>query len=301
MVRACLLTLLIILLPGIFLSAYGQDKIITSTGDTIHCKIHRETAGTIFFTQSDGVVQSRSQISKNDVQSWQVNKTTYRGFSGISTEDPGEKWRISIAGGVGYRIASTKESKNNMLSMGFSSSEVDSYFRQIKTGVKASGQIHYMFWQNYGLGIDYQFHTSSGNLYGTVDSGDTYTMLYGKFSDDIYTNFVGLSLYMQQWISPKFKFIGVISSGLTLFREESVAIYSPMLLTGKAYGGNTELGLEYFIGKKMAVSLSAGLFQSTISRITVNNGTSTQEIDLPKEQREGLSRVDMNAGLIIFL
>jgi hypothetical protein len=74
-----------------------------------------------------------------------------------------------------------------------------------------------------------------------------------------------------------------------------------MLITGKAYGGNTELGLEYSLAKNFSVAISAGLFQSTISKIKVNNGIKTQEIKLEKEQMEGLSRIDLGVGLKFYL
>ncbi|MBW6536868.1 MAG: hypothetical protein K0B11_17810 [Mariniphaga sp.] len=86
-----------------------------------------------------------------------------------------------------------------------------------------------------------------------------------------------------------------------MFREESIIIYTPMLITGKAYGGNTEFGVEYFIGKRISAALGAGFFQSTISKIKVNNGVTTQEIKLEKEQMEGLSRVDLGIGLRFYL
>lgn len=301
MFKTGLLTVFLHLGLGFFLSASAQDRIITISNDTIECKINRVTAQSIHFTQFSGMVKTKSSISRKDVKAWQVSEVENPERNLDTNVLQSERWRFSLSGGGGYRVASTKEPRKNMENQGIPSSEIDSYFRQVKTGVKAAGQVHYLIWENFGLGIDYQFHQSSGSLHGTMDTGDTYTLIYGKFTDDIYTNYVGLSLYMQQWINPKFKFYGQVSSGLTLFREESVIIYTPLLITGKAYGGNSELGMEYFIGKKISVALSAGFFQSTISKINVNNGVTTQDIKLEKEQMEGLSRIDLGAGLRFYL
>jgi hypothetical protein len=282
---------------GIFFSVSAQDRIITVSNDTIDCKINRVSPNAIHFTQFSGEVKTKSSIRRSDVKTWQISEP-----EGTQDESAGgayqtEKWRIALNGGGGYRIASTKETRKNLENQGIPSSEIDAYLKQIKTGIKAAGQVHYMVWENYGLGIDYQFHYSSGSLHGTMDPGDAYTLIYGKFTDEMYTNYVGLSLYFQQWIKPKFKIYGQVSSGLTLFREESVIIYNPLLITGKAYGGNTEIGLEYYLGKNISVGMSAGFFQSTISKIEVNNGIKTEEIKLEKEQMEGLSRLDLGAGL----
>lgn len=297
MFKTGLLTVFLLLGLGFFLSASAQDRIITISTDTIDCKINRVSAQSIHFTQFIGGVKTTSSISRKDVKSWQISEAENTESNAAAHVFQGERWRISVTGGGGYRIASTKESRKNLENQGIPSSEINSYFKQVKTGAKAAAQIHYMIWENYGLGIDYQFHHSSGSLHGTVDPGDTFTFIYGKFTDDIYTNYVGLSLYMQHWINPKFKFYSQVSSGLTLFREESVIIYTPLLITGKAYGGNSELGLEYFIGQKISLALSAGFFQSTISKIKVNNGLKTQDVKLEKEQMEGLSRIDLGAGL----
>ncbi len=301
MFRTGLLTVFLLLGLGFFLSASAQDRIITVSNDTIDCKINRVTAQSIQFMQVSGGVKTKSSISRKDVQSWQVSESVEPENSFNTNVFQTERWRFSITGGGGYRIASTKETRKNLENRGIPSSEIDSYFKQVKTGAKAAGQVHYLIWENYGLGIDYQFHHSSGSLHGTVDPGDTFTFIYGKFTDNIYTNYVGLSLYMQHWINPKFKFYGQVSSGLTLFREESVIIYTPILITGKAYGGNSEFGVEYFVGKKISVAISAGLFQSSVSKIKVNNGINIQDVKLEKEQMEGLSRVDIGAGLRFYL
>jgi hypothetical protein len=51
----------------------------------------------------------------------------------------------------------------------------------------------------------------------------------------------------------------------------------------------------------VAVAVNACLFQSTMSKIKVNNGFRTEEYKLEKEQREGLSRIDLGLGLKFYL
>lgn len=301
MFKTGLLTLLVLMGLGCFMPAFAQDRIFTVSNDTIDCKINRVSAQSIHFTQFRGEVKTKSIISRKDVELWQVNNSKNPEKQATADVFQNQKWRFSMSGGGGYRLASTDELRNNLEKNGIPSKDINSYINQIRTGVKTAGQVHYMVWDDYGLGVDYQLHHSSGSLYGTFDPGDTYTFIYGKLSDNIYINYMGLSFFLQQWINPKFKFFGQVSSGLTMFREESVIIYMPTLITGKAYGGNSELGVEYFIGKKISLSLSAGYFQSSISKIQLNNGQTTLDIKLEKEQMEGLSRVDFGAGLIFYL
>ena len=209
-----------------------------------------------------------------------------------------KKWRISLNGGVGYRLASTKEAKQNFINSGFSSSEVDGYFDDIKWGPKASAQIHYLLTSELGVGIDYQLHHSSGSMTGPFDPQDGATVYYGKMEDNIYTNYIGLSFYAHQWlVSGKLDFYSQGSVGLTMFREENVTFYTPTLITGKAPGVNAEIGLEYFVTPHIALGISLNCFFSTITKIKVDDGNSTSEIKLEEELREGLSRLDANAGI----
>lgn len=211
------------------------------------------------------------------------------------------KWRIGINGGFGYRLADTKSSKQVLIDQGFKSEDVDNYFSQIKTGYKVSGQVHYMFWKKYGLGLDYQFHNSSGSLAGYIDPGDGVTYVYTEITDHVFTNFLGVSFYSESWIkSSPFKVYSQISLGLTMYREETLYSYTPILLTGNAFGGNVELGLEYFFKKNFAIGLSTNVFQSTISKVKLDDGNSSTEIELSDEQKEGLGRIDINLGLRLY-
>lgn len=290
--------LMFILISAINVSVcFAQDRIVTITNDTINCKINRVSEKSIYYSTSNKQRKNKSKIERQEVKLWEINESKVQKSIQLLNEYQTGRWRFSVEGGVGYRIASTKNSKQNFLNQGFTEKEVDAYFRQIKTGIKASGQIHYMFWQNFGLGMDYQYHHSSGEMKGVIDPGDGYTLLYGQMNDNVYTNYSGLSAYYQQWIDSRFKVFYQISMGLTLFREETIAIYTPNLITGKAFGGNTEIGFEYFLRKNIAIAVNADYFQSTISKIKMNNGTTTNSYDLEKEQMEGLSRIDLGFGL----
>ena len=211
------------------------------------------------------------------------------------------KWRISLDGGIGYRISSTKETKQMLLDQGYERPAVDSYFRGLKWGPKLAGQIHYLFHPDYGVGIDYQFHNSSGSIVGTINTGDMVTSFYGEVKDDVFTNYLGLSFYANDWIVyEKFKMYAQGSVGITLFRQENLTIYTPVLITGKALGTNAELGLEYFFTRKIAFGIHFNYFASTISKIDVDSGDSIKQVELDKKLKEGLGRLDLGAGFKLY-
>jgi hypothetical protein len=287
-------------------SVFAQDKIITVTGDTIDCNILRISNKKITYKQNAGGISATLQKERRFVKAWIKNEDVPLS-GGLDSEKyeiekpPFPRWRISANGGMGYRVASTRDTRQNLIAQGFPKKEVDSYLKAIKLGETASGQVHYMFSPAFGAGVNYQFFRSSGSMTGFADPQDGVTLLYGVVEDKEFTNYAGLSFYYHEWVkSNKAKFYGQLSLGLTMYREEAYYFYNPLLITGKAFGGNSELGFEYFVFRNTALGINFNYFQSTITKINVNNGHSTQEMELEKEEREGLSRVEINAGIKIY-
>jgi hypothetical protein len=292
---------IVMLLVALCFSVTAQDRIVTLSGDTISGRITRVTNNYLQYeTVMDGV-KTNDRINRNHVQAWTKSEA---GSSTQLSALPGydqDRFRIAMQGGYGYRTGSIKEARQRMISSGFSVDAANSYYRTIKFGMQGSGQVHYMFWKQNGLGIDYNFFYSKASASGNMDPGDGYTRIYGTMSEIIYTQFAGLSWYTHQWISPaRLKYYSLLSVGLAMYRNETRVIYSPVLFTGKALGTNLETGLEYFFSRHIAAGLGLSYFQSTLGKVTVNNGNNIQEIELEKEQREGLARLNLSAGLKIY-
>jgi hypothetical protein len=292
---------MVILLMALCISVTAQDRIVTISGDTITGRITRVTTNSIQYEIVMDGVKTSGRINRNHVQSWTKNET------GSLTELPAMpgyeqgRFRIAMQGGYGYRTGNTKDARQAMINTGFSADAANSYYRAIKFGIQGGGQVHYMFWQQNGLGIDYNFFYSKASASGNMDPGDGYTRIYGTMSEDIYTQFAGLSWYTHQWISPaRLKYYSILSVGLAMYRNETRIIYSPVLLTGNSLGTNLETGLEYFFSEKIALGIGLSYFQSTLGKVTVNNGSSIQEVELEDKQREGLGRINLSAGLKIY-
>ena len=50
----------------------------------------------------------------------------------------------------------------------------------------------------------------------------------------------------------------------------------------------------------MAIGFGINTFQSTVSKIKMNDGNTVVEAELNKEQQEGLGRLDINLGLSFY-
>lgn len=292
---------MVILLMALCISVTAQDRIVTISGDTITGSITRVTKNSIQYETIIEGVKTSGGINRNQVESWNKDETSQMTqLSALPGYNQG-RFRIAMQGGYGYRTGSIKEARQRMISSGFPVDAANSYYRAIKFGMQGGGQVHYMFWKQNGLGIDYNFFYSKASASGNMDPGDGYTRIYGTMSEDIYTQFAGLSWYTHQWISPaRLKYYSLLSVGLAMYRNETRVIYSPVLFTGKALGTNLETGLEYFFSERIALGIGLSYFQSTLGKVTVNNGNSIQEVELEDKQREGLARLNLSAGLKIY-
>lgn len=214
------------------------------------------------------------------------------------------KWRINLSGGYGLRIGSSDDPKTTFIEQGFKQSDVDDFFTDIKRGYKVAGEIHYMFWKNMGLGIDYNFLHTAGSLSGYIGNREDFQsrIVYSKIEDDVFTNYLGISFLSEDRIGQsRFKVYSQVSLGISMYREETLFNYTPMVHTGNALGVNTELGIEYPVINKMSVALSVSYFGSSISKVKVDNGYTTNTIKLPDNKRESLSRLDISLGLSYYL
>lgn len=210
------------------------------------------------------------------------------------------KWRISAGMGYGQRIANFDKGRDNMLWNGFDQSSVDDYIKSIKRGYKIAGQLHYMFWDNMGLGLDYNFFHSSGQLAGYVSSPsqNTDTYIYMRMEDNVFTNYLGASL-LSEWRfgNDQFKLNSQFSMGYTMFRNEVLFNHEPTLLIGNSLGLNLEVGIEYFIVPYLSIGSSACFFNSSLSQMKVDNGYEIMTVDMEKDERESLNRLDMSINL----
>jgi hypothetical protein len=215
----------------------------------------------------------------------------------------GEEWKSSrmvifMNGGLGYLTGNTKTAKANMRNMGVSESDITQYFRDFKTGAMGSASIYYLWTRELGIGVDYHVFTTHGQVLGYLDQGDGWTKYYGIFSDEVYTNFVGLSFLTRENNHRKWGYYTKISFGMALYRDEGSLINTPILITGQSFAVSGELGLTYSLSRHVALNLGVSYMVASLGKIKSNNGTNVIEIKLDKDTRENLSRYNLTSGLV---
>jgi len=239
-----------------------------------------------------------------------VISCSYNNVYSQQTQEPSKtnvpentKWRITARGGYGNRVANFDDAKETIVQNGFDKKSTDKYVKSLKQGYDIGGRVHYMFWEKTGLGLDYSFFNSSGEISGYVQSYDAFGLnnIFLKISDDIFTSYVGASVMSESRIG-KSNFYATFqtSIGYLSYRDEVLTNYYPTLISGSSIGIRFEGGIEYFVLPNMSVGTSVGYFNSTLTKIKIDDGTNSQEIKLEDEQKESLARLNLFLNLSLY-
>ncbi len=216
-----------------------------------------------------------------------------------TTGKPTNRIRISLSSGIGYMTASVKEEKKQLVDMGFVSDEVDKYYKNVRLSYPVIADIHYLLSDFLGIGFNYSFFSSKGELEGIIDIGDMVHYINARISERMYISFAGVSfLYMQKLgIDEKWNFVCSMAPGMMIFRDETEFLNMPLLITGKAFGLNTSVGMEYFLSEGVSLGIDISYLMSSLHKIKVSNGDDTITQKLEKEDYQNISRLNFTAGI----
>lgn len=204
---------------------------------------------------------------------------------------------VSVDGGLGYLLGSTKTAKQQMKSYGISESEANRYYRKMKLGEQAGASVYYFVTPDYAFGLDYNLFTTGGEVLGYLDPGDGWSKYYGAFKEKIYTNFFGISAFQNQRLNEKWNMYAKFSLGMATYRNESELIVVPMLVTGKAPAIKGEFGFSYNLSEKIRINAGLSYLFSSLRKIKVDDGTNLTEVELDADTKENLSRLNLSTGL----
>lgn len=327
-----------------FTYAKGQDKIITLQNDTIFCKIVSVSLEYIKFEQKEnGLInipmkqvqeyslglrsESSSLLPSNGEQVIKPAPTlpdkqqTVKPFSSPekvkekSSGEPFSRWRIGFQGGGSYLVNSLSPFRQALKDMGVSpESQADDFYKQLRQGLSAGADAHYLINQYMGIGAKYSFFTSSHQADYTAKDNTAAipTYLSVNEKENFYLQYMGLSFLVQQWLDEnhKFRLNEELSVGYFMFRDELIfdsyqyvfvnpdtkAKQNGILREGNTYGGTFQISLEYYPVSEFSVALSAGVaLMLPYSSLKVSDSQSSVNQDFSIDL--DLSRIDYSLGI----
>ena len=304
-----------LLIPIFFLvmfsAGYSQDKIITVNNDTIDCRINKISRSTIFFDIITNGIKTTGQLPLSSVLNYSVSakaaKEATPGATPVKIKSANsysfDRLRFGIGGGPGYLLAGSEDAEKAMVIMGLESGKAKSYYKGLKLGLQANADLTYLITPIFGAGIKYKFFNTSNSVEGFFDLQDGVHLIYTTYEEQIYTNFAGAMFFSQQFIgrNEQFKLSSSLSAGLATYRNEAGYLNGYYLLKGKNLGTDFSVGLEYFITDQISVGADLSAFYSSIRKIKITDGSTTNTMDLEKENYENLSRIDFSIGIRLYL
>jgi hypothetical protein len=288
---------------SLLLKGYSQDKIITLKKDTLDCKIIKISHNAIFFDLISKGVKSSGKMPLDGVLNYTISGRASTEDQKKANTGSFERLRLGMNGGTGYLLGSTKNAVDDMVSLGLSRHQAQSYYNNIRLGLSANADLTFLINPNLGAGIKYKFYNTSSITEGFFDPQDGLNLFYSTYKEQIYVNFAGASFFYQQFIGSQksFKLNSAYTLGLATYRNEAEYLNGYYLLTGKNVGIDTSFGLEYFIFRHFSVGTDLSFFYSIIRKMKISDGSSSTTVNLDKNNYENLSRLDLSIGMKLYI
>lgn len=207
------------------------------------------------------------------------------------------KLKFDIGGGRNLLLGSTGDAENYLTGIGVSRSAAVTYYDTFVEGTMFSADLHYLFFGKYGCGIAYQLNNNRSAIPGLVEVTDNNYNYYGRISENVIINYLGLSFLMTEPLSANERFLYKLkgSVGPVFYRNEYHFVVSKMLITSASLGMSMSGALEYRLTGKLALGAGLNLFGSTLTNVNMQLAADEQATNT--EVREALHRV----GWMVYL
>lgn len=297
----------IFLLAGFSVStSYGQDLIVTNVGDSIACKIVRETPTIVQFTYAkynqnlvrefgkdrvSSIVMGFYDQIKNAAPAVQESTNTPIVNTSVvktlvaepetkntanldSTQWP--RWQFGVNGGYGYRLfRARKEATPYELK----------YIDKIKTGFSFGTDLFYFPWKSVGFGVKY-------NMYRSKAERDIRT------ADDITLQFLGASVaHRKIFTNQKTAIISAFWAGYQPYKNVARHLGQSYTMKANTMGWGISVGIDHKITPKLALSLTGNCFMGNIYKFKRDSKGQVENVKLPYDAFEDLARADITLGL----
>ncbi len=284
--------------------SYAQDLIVTNVGDSIVCRIVRETPTVVQFTYakynqnlirefgkdrvSSIVMGFYDKVEKEQVVTvaeepmHRVAAVQERASEPVSVSMPRvdstewPSWQFGLNGGYGYRLfRADKQATPNELK----------YIDELKTGYTFGADAFYFPWKSVGFGVKY-------NAYRSKAERDIRT------SDDISIHFIGAAVaHRKIFTNLKTSVVSAFWAGYQPYKNTARHIGQDQVIKAQTMGWGISVGVDHKISSKLALSLTGHCFMGNIYKFDRDVHGATEQVKLPYAQFGDLSRADITLGL----
>lgn len=288
-------------LHGLFLATttWAQDRLITTNGDTILCKIQGVDGPHIMYS-TDGDTTNRKWIPFEQVIGYEKD---YRGediivlepikpleFAQSPIKRPARTRGFMLGFGMGYmyRLAEVPDSDP----------VVQEYIKKLKSGLAVRVEANYFFGRYFGMGAKYILSHSQARLTNAVFQLPNGSIRVGDLSENINMHtLIGHFTSRVSSTNDRFHFLPGLSAGYTSYHERAMVLDSPMIVTGGTFCIGVHLSMDFEVTRDLYVSTGVDYTSGVLNSIEIDDGTTAKVVTLQGDNREELTRFEFWAGL----
>lgn len=209
-------------------------------------------------------------------------------------------FRFSASGGAGILFAEGNSEIEGVIT----TAKTDQLYQSLRRAKQLNGDIHYLITDQYGIGIKYIFHHTSGEAEEVVvDPGDDLHFIVTGLRESDYLNFAGLSFGRYSAVGKR-KRIGLTSSlsaGYAFLRSELSLIGQQLLITGGNFAMNAEIGADYRFHPNLGLGITLGTFNANFRKVKITDGIRTRDQKLNKDEQYNASNIHLTIGLRYYI
>jgi hypothetical protein len=254
-------------------AAYAQDLIVTTTGDSIPCKITRERDGYVYFTYKKLGVPAKTLMAAGNIADKRID--FYDTPVEIASKPTFSRWQYRLQGGYSRRIARTSDQVP---------SAARNYINKMKSGYTLGGDIHYFISEPFGLGVKY----SHGHYQYKMDD----------FKDKVNLNYFALSGLNRFILNSGSEVYMGGNIGYQAYKDQVSANGALVSITGGTAGVGLEVGYGMKVSDGSKLYLNLSLLSGTITKINVEDGGRKETVKLEKGEYESLARLELTVGVV---
>lgn len=261
------------------LHSFGQDRIITTDGDTLNCKITKENKEYVYFTFRHNDEVRNTLLPLNKIVSAEKSYYAYPDVS--PAEYPGRvrdysSFRLAVNGGWGYRIGKAPKGTKD-------------YVDKLRSGLSLGLDAHFFLDRLNGLGIEYfYFHKNS---------------TYYALKENTNIHFIGPSYCLRSSSkSGKNAFLLSAALGYSGYTNDAKGIPADGgtidgKLSGGTFGTTFALGYDIGISPKMALGIKVALHGANLTKISLKSNGVKVTTKLEEGEEENISTLNVTVGL----
>ncbi len=202
--------------------------------------------------------------------------------------------RINAQGGLSYMFA--------QINPGLEGLEHD-HVKDLKSGNNLKFSAHYLFQNRFGVGFMFSNFTSNPvtTFFNTDVDGDG-RLEDGEYNESLDLGFYGISLMVQlKNFNNKLIISGDIASGILTYNNDfsytnfTFPSVQPKTLKGATLGSYIALDFELKLSNNIYFNVCPSALLGVYSNLKING------VENELEEKENVSRVNINAGILIYI